>query len=64
MAMLKSCILQNFATIGIPDFEEDTLHQRWSIVALSQNLIDEVIWDKTKCIYRFPNLFTVILFIL
>ncbi len=47
MAMLKACILQNFATIGIPDVEEEEetpeSHRSWSVVALSQNLIDEVI---------------------
>lgn len=51
MAMLKSCILQNFATIGIPDLEEEAPHESWSIIALSQNLIPEVSQDKIYLYY-------------
>lgn len=49
MATVKAIVLKNFATIGIPDFEsgEESLNKTWSVVGISENLIDEV-FEKIK----------------
>ncbi|CAL8126158.1 unnamed protein product [Orchesella dallaii] len=38
---MKAVVLDKFATVGLPDFDTPGLGRNWSIVALSQQLIDE-----------------------
>ncbi|ODM89398.1 hypothetical protein Ocin01_17283 [Orchesella cincta] len=38
---MKAVVLDKFATVGLPDFDTPLWGRNWSIVALSQQLIDE-----------------------